>query len=751
MSKLLRSEEMALVEIFFGQEAAYNCVRELGELGLIQFSDLNEGVNSFARNYVSEIRRTEEMERRLRFFAGEIEKEKLQVPANYEMPSAPNQKDLIDLEATLEQLENETRQINANQEALLRNFYELKELRHVLNSASKFFQQGAAIRQDRMSELKADEETGARHLSFVCGVIERAKLPVFERVLWRSSRGKALLRHMEIEEPLKDPATGEEIKKETFTVYFQGEQLKLRVKKICEGLGATLYPCKESHEERKQTEKEVDKRINELQEVLKQTTDHRFRMLNTVVATINPWVIQVRKTKAIYYTLNKFKNTDTGLRAMGWCSVRDLGTANNALKRGSTEAGSVTAPLINIVQTNKTPPTYNRSNKVTLGYQAIIDAYGVATYQEINPAIFAMITFPFLFGVMFGDIGHGLIMFLIGLYLVLREDYFLKRIKQYEEVFTMIFSGRYIVLMNGVFAMYCGLLYNDMFSKSINLFGSSWSMPTGEPYEFASNNSMFGLNPSSEMWSGKPYFFGVDPMWNLAENKLVFINSFKMKLAVILGLLQMSFGVILSYFNYRFKGETLKIYCQFIPQIIFLQCLIGYLAFMIFFKWCFVTSTTEAQPSLLICLINMFLAFGTVAEENKLYPYQVYVQSALVIVALLCVPWMLAAKPIIEMVYPRIKQAKRLKENAPDIRVEEAAEIPLEDVAEVSAKEEADEEASPQSEAEPLMPATNGDAVKSSEIIEISEIIETVAAPPSGKFKCDEKKGLMKSVRLLPC
>ena len=47
--------------------------------------------------------------------------------------------------------------------------------------------------------------------------------------------GKALLRHMEIEEPMKDPSTGEEIKKETFTVYFQGEQLKLRVKKICEG------------------------------------------------------------------------------------------------------------------------------------------------------------------------------------------------------------------------------------------------------------------------------------------------------------------------------------------------------------------------------------------------------------------------------------------------------------------------------------------------------------------------------------
>ena len=61
---------------------------------------LNEGVSAFSRNYVSEIRRMEEMERRLRFFAGEIEKEKLPVPADYNIPAAPNQKDLIDLEVS---------------------------------------------------------------------------------------------------------------------------------------------------------------------------------------------------------------------------------------------------------------------------------------------------------------------------------------------------------------------------------------------------------------------------------------------------------------------------------------------------------------------------------------------------------------------------------------------------------------------------------------------------------------------------
>lgn len=70
-----------------------------------------------------------------------------------------------------------------------------------------------------------------------------------------------------------------------------------------------------------------------------------------------------------------------------------------------------------------TPPTYLKGNEFTFPFQEIVNTYGIPMYKEVNPAVFACVTFPFLFGVMFGDMGHGSLMFLFGVILIILDPY----------------------------------------------------------------------------------------------------------------------------------------------------------------------------------------------------------------------------------------------------------------------------------------------------------------------------------------
>ncbi|XP_070537101.1 V-type proton ATPase 116 kDa subunit a 1-like isoform X5 [Ptychodera flava] len=663
MGSLYRSEEMTLAQLFLQSEAAYACVSELGELGVVQFRDLNPDVNAFQRKFVNEVRRCDEMERKLRFLEKEIKKANIPILDTGENPEAPPPREMIDLEATFEKLENEMKEVNTNQEALKRNFLELTELKHILRKTQNFF-------DEQMHDPSLAEESHAllgeegmrpgqaMRLGFVAGVIPRERIPSFERMLWRACRGNVFLKQAEIESPLEDPSTGDQVHKTVFIIFFQGDQLKSRVKKICEGFRATLYPCPETQAERREMAMGVMTRIEDLQTVLGQTQDHRHRVLASAAKNIKVWFIKVCKIKAIYHTLNLFNLdvTQKCLIAECWCPVADLDSIQQALRRGTERSGSSVPSILNRMQTKEEPPTYNRTNKFTNAFQAIVDAYGVACYREINPAPYTIITFPFLFAVMFGDTGHGLIMALFALWIVIYEKKLAASAKE-SEMWGTIYGGRYVILLMGLFAIYSGLIYNDIYSKSINLFGSSFIVSHANyTNSTIRNNEFLQLDPQTT-YTGSPYPFGFDPIWRISLNELTFTNSFKMKLSVIFGVMQMMFGVFLSLLNHRYFNKPLNIFCEFIPQVLFLFCMFGYLVIMIFIKWFkFDAATSSNAPSLLIVIINMFL-LTPVPEAQLLFAGQNQLQVFLVLVVVLCVPWMLFIKPI----YLYVQNNKRLK------------------------------------------------------------------------------------------
>ena len=73
MSRWFRSEHMEYISLIVNEDAAHDCLADLGKLSAIQFTDLNPDLTPFQRRYVSFVRRCDELERKLRFFGNECD------------------------------------------------------------------------------------------------------------------------------------------------------------------------------------------------------------------------------------------------------------------------------------------------------------------------------------------------------------------------------------------------------------------------------------------------------------------------------------------------------------------------------------------------------------------------------------------------------------------------------------------------------------------------------------------------------
>ncbi|MCP4761683.1 MAG: hypothetical protein GY870_07865 [archaeon] len=60
-------------------------------------------------------------------------------------------------------------------------------------------------------------------------------------------------------------------------------------------------------------------------------------------------------------------------------------------------------------------PSFIKNSSFGKPFSALIDMHGTPNYSEIDPSFFIALTFPIIFGLMFGDVGHGLVLILAGL------------------------------------------------------------------------------------------------------------------------------------------------------------------------------------------------------------------------------------------------------------------------------------------------------------------------------------------------
>ncbi|XP_027356468.1 V-type proton ATPase subunit a3-like isoform X2 [Abrus precatorius] len=593
------------------------------------------------------IKRCGEMARRLRFFKEQMLKAGVS-PKYSTIPAGVN---IDDLEVKLTEIESDLIEMNANGEKLQRSYNELVEYKLVLQKAGEFFvsAQSRAIEQQREYEsrhlsgesmetplLQDQELTGDSSkqvkLGFLAGLVPREKSMTFERILFRATRGNVFLRQATVEDPVIDPVSGEKTEKNVFVVFYAGEKAKAKILKICEAFGANRYPFAEELGKQAQMITEVSGRLLELKTTIDAGLLHRDNLLNTIGAQFEEWDLLVKKEKSIHHTLNMLSLdvTKKCLVAEGWSPV--FASKQDALQRAAFDSNSQVSAIFQVLHTRELPPTYFRTNKFTSSYQGIIDSYGVAKYQEANPTVYTVVTFPFLFAVMFGDWGHGICLLLAALYFILRERKLSSQ--KLDDITEMTFGGRYVILLMALFSIYTGFIYNEFFSVPFEIFGPS-------AYE-CRDLSCRDATTVGLIKVRRTYPFGVDPVWHGTRSELPFLNSLKMKMSILLGVAQMNLGIIMSYCNAKFFKNNVNVWFQFIPQMIFLNSLFGYLSLLIIVKWC-----TGSQADLYHIMIYMFLSPTDELGENQLFVGQKNLQLVLLLLAFVSVPWMLLPKPFI--------------------------------------------------------------------------------------------------------
>eukprot|EP00744_Colponema_vietnamica_P001013 GILI01001737.1.p1 GENE.GILI01001737.1~~GILI01001737.1.p1 ORF type:complete len:847 (+),score=304.50 GILI01001737.1:163-2703(+) len=696
---IFRSEEMVYCDVLLPPESARDFIDEMGNLGVLQFVDLNHGQSAFQRAYINYIKRCDEMERKLRYFEQEITKhniplvrasnveEFLTVSATMRSARHGGQNYLDELEATLEQHERELSEMNDNYERLNRQYNERIEFKHVLSKVSAFL---GSNTKDAIDSLKSSASAGGsidllgmqpgaspspllrapeKLMQFdnIVGVINTADQARFQRVLFRTTRGNCFTYFAPIEETIVDPVTNTSTAKSVFIIlYLPGatNALENKIKKICDLQGARRYeyPKDKSRAQIADMQRDLVTQLQEAKDVNERTNIRIMELLTNLAKSrdsgdaaismapgaetpsiIEDWKWTVMKEKSIYHTLNMFVYHKGHLRGECWCPAPDHERVAVALNRMNNRYGNTQLPAsIYKKRMHSQPPTHFRLSDFTWAFQEIVNTYGIPSYQEANPALFTTITFPFLFGVMFGDMGHGFLLAMFGAFLIYKYPEAAPKLKPSDQM-AGLFKARYLLCLMGCFAFYAGLIYNEFFSVPLNLFGSSYN-----------------VTEQKITWDGSVYPIGLDPAWHVAENELMFVNSLKMKLSVILGVMQMSLGICLKLTNALHFKRPLDVIFEFIPQIIFMMALFGYMVLLIFMKW---TQSWAGRPcpNVINILINMPLAMGGVAPGDQVYEGQESVQKVLICLALFVVPLMLFPKPLIlNYLHKKSKQDERL-------------------------------------------------------------------------------------------
>jgi V/A-type H+-transporting ATPase subunit I len=116
------------------------------------------------------------------------------------------------------------------------------------------------------------------------------------------------------------------------------------------------------------------------------------------------------------------------------------------------------------------PPTATSPGTVRAGFAPLVNTYATVPYADVDPTVLAGLAYVVMFGVMFGDVGHGALLLFAALAIRRGRPKWLARLRPYWQ----------FVAGAGLFSVLFGLLYGECFGPT-GLVPTLWLAPMEHP------------------------------------------------------------------------------------------------------------------------------------------------------------------------------------------------------------------------------------------------------------------------------
>ncbi len=149
--------------------------------------------------------------------------------------------------------------------------------------------------------------------------------------------------------------------------------------------------------------------------------------------------------------------TDQSIKAWGWIPEKRENALEPILSRRVGTALEVTFDKPHFAEHEA--PTYISNPEFMKPTEDVVKAFGIPSKHDLDPTKLMWLTFPLIFGLVFADIGQGLLIMIIGLAARRAK----KKGQDWGEIMGYIQSGAEGLIMMGIFAIIGGFLFGSFF------------------------------------------------------------------------------------------------------------------------------------------------------------------------------------------------------------------------------------------------------------------------------------------------